>query len=132
VIESKEAMLQSKDAVLESKDALLQSKDAAIAKLQEPTAQRPDTPASSSSADTTVLAQRLAAAEACLRQLEAASSANGGESSSLELPNHKQKRACRAPAHMQPLEKDEVLDEIFTYVGRKEWLYVADGGEADT
>jgi hypothetical protein len=84
------------ESVIESKDAVIEAKDKLLAK-QESLNQQPDAPASSS-ADTT--AQRPAAAEACDR---------------------KQKRARQAT---QPLEKDEILDEIFCYVGWKEWLYV--------
>jgi F-box-like len=82
--------------VRESKDAVIEAKDKLLAK-QKPLDQQPDAPASSS-ADTA--AQRLAAAEPCDR---------------------KQKRARQA---LKPLDKDEILGEIFSFVGRKEWLYV--------
>eukprot|EP00953_Heterococcus_sp_UTEX-ZZ885_P017020 9553-Heterococcus_DN1.PRE.3 len=57
------------------------------------------------------------------QQLEAAGTAHGGASSNEEKTDHEQKRARRAPTTALPLEADEVLDEIFGYVGRKEWLY---------
>eukprot|EP00953_Heterococcus_sp_UTEX-ZZ885_P018391 10270-Heterococcus_DN1.PRE.1 len=84
------------ESVIESKDAVIEAKDKLLAK-QKPLDQQPDASASSS-ADTA--AQRLAAAEPCDR---------------------KQKRARQA---LKPLDKDEILGEIFSFVGRKEWLYV--------
>jgi hypothetical protein len=105
-IELLQQQLSLKDAVIESKDAVIEAKDKLLA-------QRPDV----GSADTTALAQRLAAAEARLQQLEAASD-------SAELPDRAQKRARHALDYSLPLEKDEILDEIFYLVGRKEWLYV--------
>jgi hypothetical protein len=113
------AELRSSKAAL---DAVIEAKDKLLVKQQEPSAQRPDTPASSS-AETAASAERLAAAEARLLQLEAAGSAKGGESSNLAVSNCEPKRARRAPGLSLPLEKDEVLDEIFSFVGRKEWLY---------
>jgi hypothetical protein len=126
VIESKDALIQSKDAVIQSKTAVIEAKDKLLVKLQEPLLvgdQRPDSFASSG-AETAALAERLAVAEACLQQLEAAGGSDGGKTSSLALSDREPKRACCASGHLQPLEKDEVLDEIFSYVGRKERLYV--------
>jgi hypothetical protein len=114
-VELLQQQLSLKDAIIESKDAVIEAKDKLLA-------QRADlaSPAGSS-ADTTALAQRLDAAEERLQQLEAAGSAHGG-ASSVELPCE-QKRARHAPTTALPLEEDEVLDEIFGYVGRLEWLY---------
>jgi hypothetical protein len=104
------AELRSKHIIIAAKDKLYD---------QEPLAQQPDSLASASD-DTT--AQRLAAAEARLQQLEAAAvSANGSRSRSEAVS--KQRRVRRKPGYTPPLEKDEVLDEIFSFVGRKEWLY---------
>jgi hypothetical protein len=114
-IELLQQQLSLKDEIIENKDAVIEAKDKLLA-------QRSDLASrASSSADTTALAQRLAAAEERLQQLETAGSAHGGASSSGGL--HEPKRARYAPGCSQPLEKDEVLDEIFSYVGRKEWLY---------
>jgi hypothetical protein len=41
----------------------------------------------------------------------------------METNEPDQKRARVMERSEQPLEKDEVLDEIFSIVGRKEWLY---------
>jgi hypothetical protein len=65
----------------------------------------------------------VAAAEARLQQLEAAGGSNGSSCSNAEPPDRDQRRPRHAPGST-PLEKDEVLDEIFSFVGRKEWLYV--------
>jgi hypothetical protein len=123
VIESREAMLKSEDALIQSKDAVIEAKNQLLVKLQEPLAQQPDSPASSN-ADTAALATRLAVAEARLQQWEAAGGADGSTHTSAELPDRDQKRARHYEGCTQPLEKNEVLDEIFGYVGRKEWLFV--------
>jgi F-box domain len=46
-----------------------------------------------------------------------------GNEGSVDAHEPDQKRARVRERLEQPLEKDEVLDEIFSFVGRKEWLY---------
>jgi hypothetical protein len=115
-IELLQQQLSLKDAIIESKDAVIEAKDKLLA-------QRSDlaSPASSS-ADTT--AKRLAAAEARLQQLEAAANSSENRGASNEKkPAREPKRARYELGYSQPLEKDEILDEIFYLVGRREWLY---------
>jgi hypothetical protein len=54
------------------------------------------------------------------------SSSNSMNSSrnSADAPTQQQKRARSSPHFAQALEEDEVLDHIFGFVGRKDWLYV--------
>jgi hypothetical protein len=76
-------------------------------------------------------AQQVAATEARLQRLEAAlsvsSSSNSGDcssSSSISDPSLQLQKRARSSSHLaQALDEDEVLDEIFSFVGRKEWLY---------
>jgi hypothetical protein len=142
----KDALLESKEARLgemrDAKDAVIEATDKLLAKFQEPLAQRLcDTSGSGDScAGNADLAQRLAAAETRLQQLEAAntrssklcvgsgsssSSTNSGSSSAdAPIHVHQQKRARSSPHLAQALEEDEVLDHAFGFVGVKEWLYV--------
>jgi hypothetical protein len=79
-------------------------------------------------------AEQLAAAEARLQQLEAvtgicscssSSSSSSIRSSSVNPPQHQPQKRARSAVHLaQALDEDEVLDETFSFVGRKEWLYV--------
>jgi hypothetical protein len=119
--ESHRAVTKSKDAVIHSKDALIEAKNKLLVKIQESLVQQPASPSGSSA--NTALTERLAAAEARLQQLESVCGASGGERSSLALSDREQKRARYAPECTLSLEKDEVLDDIFSFVGRKEWLY---------
>jgi hypothetical protein len=52
------------------------------------------------------------------------SSTTSSSSSGLGPVLQLQKRACSSMQLVEALDKDEVLDEIFSFVGRKEWLFV--------
>jgi hypothetical protein len=135
VIASSTTLLEGKDAVIaeirESSKAVIESRDVLIAHLQHCTHRpKPDNLGTRTEA-VAQHAQQLAAAEARLQLLEETVSnisesdccANSGSSSSSERPVHQQKRARAHAPSLHPLDKDEILDEIFSYVGRKEWLY---------
>jgi hypothetical protein len=121
VIASKEAVIESKDAVILSKGAVIQVQDKLLAKVLETSAQQPDSSARSNVETAALVVQRMAVAEASLNQLEAA----GGSKvdSSAAVSDREQKRPRHGLNYTQALEKDEILDEIFGFVGMKEWLY---------
>jgi hypothetical protein len=124
----------------EAKDALIVSREAVIAELRERAASKaaqPDVPDELDNRIEALLAQQLAARDTRLLKLEAAISASSSiascegsssSSSSAALQIPPQKRACSSPRLAQALEKDEILDEIFSFVGRKEWLYAGVAG----
>jgi hypothetical protein len=153
-IESLKQQLSLKDAVLETarelreaKDAVIASKDAVIAELRASKAaveksddnaqlislqSKQEQHAKHTDALLAQQAQEIAATKDRLQQLEAANSSSSTirNSSSSSSSNHTdlliplQKRApCSVPL-VQALDKDEILDEIFSFVGVKEWLYV--------
>jgi hypothetical protein len=103
----KDAVLASKDALMCSKDALLCTKDELLVELRESKA--------------AVIKDR----DALIADLQSSKTAviQRGNEGSVDTHEPDQKRARVMERFEQPLEKDEVLDEIFSYVGRKEWLY---------
>jgi hypothetical protein len=138
-IASSTTLLEGKDAVIAEIRAVVESRDVLIAHLQQCTHQsKPDGLATRTEAAEALVAQhaqQLAAAEVRLQQLETVSnisksgccansnSSSSSSSSSSEQPVHQQKRARSQTTSMHALDRDEILDEIFSYVGRKEWLY---------
>jgi hypothetical protein len=113
--ESNEIVIRSKVAVVESRDAIIASKDAVIAELRESKKALLTAPPRSAHEQA-----RRVAVEACNDSSSGTSGSSSNSSSSsghkggnAELSAHKQKKRARhAPGHAQPLEKDEVLDEI--------------------
>jgi hypothetical protein len=135
IIGAKDAIIASKDVIiaeLRESRAATESTNAVIAQLTKVHAKR-DEIATRTEALLAQQAQQLPAAEARLRQLEAASSGSiikrTGSTSSSSSSSHTdalvqlQKRARSSPHLAQALDKNEVLDEIFSFVGRKELLY---------
>jgi hypothetical protein len=134
----KDALLREIRDAKDAKDAVIASKEAVIAELQASKAATSSKAAQLESPElgtgAAPSAERLAATEVRLQRLEAAlstssssTSCEGSSSSSssgVVLLIHQQKRARCLLHPAKPLEKDEVLDEIFSFVGRKEWLYV--------
>jgi hypothetical protein len=96
-IELLRQQLSLKDALLESKDAVIASRNEVIAELRLNRPLHMDNKKCS----------------------DGSSSSSSFADSSVHLQKH-----ARSSLHLaQALEKDEVLDEIFSFVGRKEWLY---------
>eukprot|EP00953_Heterococcus_sp_UTEX-ZZ885_P028496 15197-Heterococcus_DN1.PRE.2 len=132
----KDALLREIRDAKDAEDAVIASKEAVIAELRASKAASSSEAAQLESPElgtgAAPSAEQLAATEVRLQRLEAALSTSSNSascagssssSSSVVLLVHQQKRARCLLHPAKPLEKDEVLDEIFSYVGRKEWLY---------
>eukprot|EP00953_Heterococcus_sp_UTEX-ZZ885_P005178 3269-Heterococcus_DN1.PRE.3 len=124
--DAKDAVIASKDALIASKDAVIESKAVVIAELREKVISIARIDQLKHIPKLGKLVISSDAAEVCEQQLTTACSTSSmcGGSSSADQQVPLQKRARPTVPLVQALEKDEVLDEIFTFLGRKEWLFV--------
>jgi hypothetical protein len=124
--DAKDAVIASKDALIASKDAVIESKAVVIAELREKVTSIARIDQLKHIPKLGKLVISSDAAEVCEQQLTTACSTSSmcGGSSSADQQVPLQKRARPTVPLVQALEKDKVLDEIFTFLGRKEWLFV--------